>query len=200
MSRTRSSRRHALAALAALAAGGVCAGGGPQLSGSWVRNDELSGDPRAALRQAAESPQGMGGMSRGSAEEPVAPQGWDMLRNSLAWIEDAAEELRITQEAEQVRIVHADGRERALRADGKWHERERPYGPAATKAAWKGASLAVEMNTEDGRKITESWKVDPDDGRLYVTVKLKGPRGKIQYRRVYDAGGPGAGAAPQPDE
>jgi hypothetical protein len=199
----------------------------PDLSGTWTLNEELSQDPRTALREAqGKEHQGGGGGRRGGGRRgggfPAGGGGGNAGGDSSdtgnarrspdgAGTEDEghagndfgleAKELHLKAEGTQLTLAEADGTIRqVLHTDGRKMSEEKPgVGTVKTQAQWKDGALEVVTQLPKGRTKTEIYEMTHDRKRLYVLVTLEG-FGKmptVTFRRVYDPE-PAPAAAPAP--
>ena len=133
---------------------------------------------------------GRGG-GRGGFGGPGGGRGGDGARGGGAERFLALETLTIRQDGAELVIVDASDRSRSFTIDGEKRAVEMGIGGEATVVAkWKKERLVVATSTERG-KISETYELETDSGRLVVTTKMKGegPMGGMALRRVYDPAG-----------
>jgi hypothetical protein len=181
----------------------------PDLGGTWTLNERLSEDPREKMREARGGPSGGGmgggrgrggGMGGGMGGGREMPEGMDpeAMKRRMQEAARASRTLMIAHEEPRLTIRFADGRERTLYTDGRKQTRESDFGDLETRAKWKkDGRLKVEATNEQGRKINEIYRCSSGEGRLYVTITMKGDgrMPDVTFDRVYDRAPDGA-----PDE
>jgi hypothetical protein len=126
---------------------------------------------------------GGGGFGRAAGGNPD-----DVRRRTEAVraIMEAPEGMTITQTDSLVIIVGEDGRTTRLSPDGKKIKDDATGIERRTK--WDGDKLTSEITGAGPGKITESYAVDPDGGRLNVTLQVGNSQasGGRVIHRVYD--------------
>ncbi len=208
--------RAATAAAAAAAA--------PDLSGTWTLNQELSQDPRTALREAQGKagqgggggghrggrrggggfPGGGGGNGDGgdSGNSRRGPNGTDGEEHASNDFGLDAKELHLKAEGTQLTLLDADGTVRQiLHTDGRKVSEDKPgVGTVKTQAQWKDGALEVVTQLPKGRTKTEIYEMTHDRKRLYVLVTLEGygRMPTVTFKRVYDPEPPAAPAEAAP--
>lgn len=177
-------------------------------TGSWQLDENLSEDPLAEMshvmdeqrraREAAGDQGGMGGGvvsgtatggGMGGGPVPVDDTlGRERMERRLEELGKRFEAMSVAHEGDKLTVRYADGQERILYTDGKKHYRESGIGDLETRTKWKGnREIVVKATLEDGRKITETWQLGPDDGFLYVKISMKGHGGvpSFDFKQVY---------------
>jgi hypothetical protein len=98
---------------------------------------------------------------------------------------EAPERLTITQTDSLVIIVDGSGRTTRLSPDGKKIKDDASGIERKTK--WDGEKLVSEITGAGPGKITESYVVDANDGRLTITLEMENQRasGGVIHR-IYD--------------
>jgi hypothetical protein len=124
-----------------------------------------------------------GGSGRGRGGNPE-----DTRRRTEAVrsIMDAPERLTITRTDSLVIIVDGDGRTTRLSPDGKKVKDDATGITRKTK--WDGDTLVSEITGAGPGTITESYSVEPAEGRLNVTLQMESSRGSGArvIHRAYD--------------
>jgi len=99
---------------------------------------------------------------------------------------EAPERLTITRTESLVIVTTGDGRTTRLSPDGK-KVKDDSTG-IERKSRWDGNKLVSDMTGAGPGKITETYLIDQEHGRLNVTVETdnsRAPNGAV-IRRVYD--------------
>lgn len=186
----------------------------PNLSGSWLFNQEASDDARAKFREAmggeGRGGPGMGGRGGmggrrggrsgegrpgggrpGENGEGRGPGGGGEGRSGMRDLFEP-EDMTISQDGAAVTFVYGVGdRERTLLTDGSKVTKEGEAGrEREIRAEWKGAQLVVRSEGEGGRKSTETYELGPDGKRLSVKLEIETPRTAkaVVIMRIYDRG------------
>lgn len=151
------------------------------LSGTWMRNPELSDPPpfhRARPDGDGPDGPGPGGIGPGPRGEGDGPAG--RRRPGLGG-------LTITQTAESVTFSHGDRFARTLVTDGQTRTVETPRGRTIQlRAFWEDGALVIERTGEHGT-ATETWQLSSDGTRIEVAVNATSPEGEpLTWTRVYD--------------
>ncbi|MBI1731557.1 MAG: hypothetical protein HYR49_02150 [Gammaproteobacteria bacterium] len=165
---------------------------GPDLSGTWVLNLELSDDPdrqiEKSIRAAGGRPDSGGRRGReryrgGPADQEI----YDHL------IYDGT--VRIVQNGAEVHIAYGSGFERRFFTDG----RSRTVSASGSGSgdgldfsfgAWSGPTLHVEAKPRDGGWTRESYTLEPGGNRLRAEMEMKPLLfpAVVQVRLIYDRG------------
>ncbi|UCC74692.1 MAG: hypothetical protein JSV86_09120 [Gemmatimonadota bacterium] len=159
----------------------------PNLSGSWVLNEEESDNPREQMRPASGS--GMQGRQGGGMRG--RPPGGDPRgdREQMRRLMEGPHAFKILQDDSTVTIVTEDGMRLVLFPDGQERE-DLVEGLGATKltADWQGGKLVVARKSDSGPEATQSYELSDDGGQLVVRVRIEHPQmpRPIEFRRVYD--------------
>jgi hypothetical protein len=124
---------------------------------------------------------GSGGRGRGGNSEDTRRR-----TEAVRTIMDAPERLTITRTDSLVIIVDGDGRTTRLSPDGKKIKDDATGITRTTK--WDGDTLVSEITGAGAGTITESYSVEPADGRLNVTLQMESARGSGArlIHRAYD--------------
>ena len=187
----------------------------PDLSGTWLLNEEFSDDIEAKLQEARRqrrsrsAPGSRGGMGRGgmggrgSGSGPSGgmppmgerrPGGRDPeeMRRRMQQLVQGLEILLINYEDPMLSIRFADGRQRAFRTDGKKQSRKTADGAVVTRAKWKkDGLLTVFTSTPWGRETTETYELitETDQLRLITEIHQASGMPPLELVRVYDREG-----------
>lgn len=145
-------------------------------------NVEQSDDPREKMMAMMSGGPGggMGGGPRGGGA------GGGMRANF-----EAPPQLEITQSATEFTVV-AGGTEttnsRTFNTDGRKIQGETERGRVEAKAQWKKNKFIVEVKTERGGEVPETYELAKGKRRLYVTTRIENDRfpQPLILRRVYD--------------
>jgi hypothetical protein len=172
-------------------------------SGRWTLNPELSDDAHEKMREAMEGKRGggpgggppmgpgggRGGPGRGGRMGPPPGSGGGDPSEAMQPIFEPAEEMTITQSEPEIVVDEKFGRMRTFHPDGKAYKTEN--GTAELKTQWKDGKLLVETKHARGGKVTETWELVRDRGRLVMTLRLEGGfRPALSLKRVYDRAEP----------
>ncbi len=173
----------------------------PDLSGTWVLNEELSEDPREKMQEAmSERGRGGGFSARGGAGGFGGRGGGggfgsrgggggtrgrgDSADDKMRARAEAYETLTIQHQDPELLITLADDHQQELFTDGRKVETWR----GTESAKWqKDGALTVTTKSEQGKRKT-SWQLSEDSSRLTLTSELpgRGPMPSITFDRVYD--------------
>jgi len=183
-------------------------------TGSWQLDENLSEDPLAEMshamdeqRRAREMAGDQGGIGGGMTGGGTGTGGGmgsgpvrvddtlerERMERRLDELGKRLEEMSVTHEGDKLIVRYADGHERILYTDGKKHYRESGIGDLDTRTKWKGHSeIVIKATLEDGRKVTETWELGPDDGLLHVKTSMKGHGGEptVDFKQVYKPASP----------
>ncbi len=184
---------------------------GPDMTGHWVLNEELSEDPREQMRkrfQARARVGGAGGGGRGGGGAGGAGgggfggrggggaggggfgrpagaggRGGQQGAGGRGQGGGGFDELTIEHQEPTFSITDSEDRSRTFRTDWKsWHALER----GEVKTAWKKGKLVVEQRNQQDRKTTSKYSINPD-GQLVIAVTISmGQAGPVTFDRVYD--------------
>jgi hypothetical protein len=190
----------ALLAPAAVGAGRAGETDGASIVGAWTLNKDLS--DATPERPQGDGQRGRGGFGgrrggggfgrgggggfpggRGSGESPETER---RRTEALRVITEAPEYLTIVQTESLVIITTGDGRTTRLSPDGKKIKDDSTGIERKTK--WDGNKLVSDITGAWPGKITETYAVDPEHGRLNVTLQMdnsRGPNAGVVHR-VYD--------------
>jgi len=191
--------------LAPAAASGARAGGetdAASIVGAWTLNKDLSqlaperpqGDERRGRGGAGgRRGGGGGGFGRGGSGGGFSGGGRGAASDTqrrrteaVRAIMEAPERLTITRTESLVIVTTGDGRTTRLSPDGK-KVKDDSTG-IERKSRWDGNKLVSDMTGAGPGKITETYLIDQEHGRLNVTVETdnsRAPNGAV-IRRVYD--------------
>lgn len=161
----------------------------PDLSGTWLLNEELSDDARKLVRDAIRSRRGQGMGEPGRGGPGGGTGAWSRMgemRERMRQMEEGIQRLTIVQSASEVTIRNAIDREHVIVADGQKRTREGAFGSVETQARWKKRGLVIVETPEQGATVTRTYFYRRDDPRLYVMVKVEGRGPVFEYQRVYD--------------
>ena len=195
--------------------GGAVAGTqavGPDMSGNWVLNEELSEDPREQMRKKFQARARGGGGGRGAAgglgrggaggvgrsggglaggvggrsgagRQPGAGRPGGPAGGGRGATAGGFEELTIEHDEPSVSITDSEGRRQTLQTDWKdWH----PTRGGEVKAEWKKRRLVVQRRNQEDRKTTSKYSINPD-GQLVIAITISlGQAGPVTFDRVYD--------------
>ena len=185
------------------AASGARAGGetdAASIVGAWTLNKDLSqlaperrqGDERRG-RGGAGGRRGGGGFGRGGSSggfsgggRGAAPDTQRRRTEAVRAIMEAPERLTITRTESLVIVTTGDGRTTRLSPDGK-KVKDDSTG-IERKSKWDGNKLVSDITGAGPGKITETYLIDQEHGRLNVTVETDNSRApnRAIIRRVYD--------------
>ena len=182
------------------------------MAGTWLLDEQLSEDPREAMRDAMRG--GRGGMRMGGGGRPGgsgggppggggggggrpggggAPGGGGGRPDpgaggpGLGWA--TSNEIEITSKDPGLMMANETGLLRYVVADGLWVERKLPDGSRAEiKSEWADGKLQITTAADRGFKSTETWEVLPEADRLVLILEIESPRldEPISVRRVFD--------------
>jgi hypothetical protein len=171
--------------------------------GAWTLNKDLS-DPSPARAQ-GDDQRGRGGFGgrrgggggggrrggsaggfSGGGGPAGSPEEQRRRTEAVRAIVEAPDRLTITRTESLVIITAGDGRTTRLSLDGKKIKDESTGIERKTK--WDGNKLVTEITGAGPSKITETYMVDQEHGRLNVTVQMENSRGPNAgvVHRVYD--------------
>jgi hypothetical protein len=193
-----------IALLAPAAAGAPRAGGetdSASIVGVWTLNRDLSDQPPERPqgddqrgRGGPGGRRGGGGFGRGGSGGGFpggrgsggSPEEQRRRVEAVRAIMDAPARLTIIRTDSLVIVTTGDGRTTRLSPDGKKIKDESTGIERKTK--WDGDKLVTEMTGAGPGKITETYAIDREHGRLNVTLQMensRGPNAGVMHR-VYD--------------
>ena len=193
-----------IALLAPGAAIGARAGGETDVAsivGAWTLNKDLSqllperpqGDDQRS-RGGFGGRRGGGGGGRGGSGggfsggrgSGASPDAQRRRTEAVRAIMEAPDRLTITRTESLVIVTTGDGRTTRLSPDGKKIKDESTG--IERKTRWDGSMLVTDITGAGPGKITETYAVDQEHGRLNVTVQMENSRGPNAgvSRRLYD--------------
>jgi hypothetical protein len=195
------------ALLAPAALIGARAGGetdGASIVGAWTLNKDLSdrsperpqgddqrnrggsGGRRGGGGRGGGGRGGSGGGFSGGPGAGGSPDAQRRQREAVRAIMEAPERLTIVRTESLVIITTGDGRTTRLSPDGKKIKDESTGIERKTK--WDGNSLVTEITGAGPGKITETYTIDQEHGRLNVAVQAESSRAPNAgvVHRVYD--------------
>ena len=181
------------------------------MAGTWLLDEQLSEDPREAMRDAMRG--GRGGMRMGGGGPPGggggggrpgsggggrpggggAPGGGGGRPDpgaggpGLGWA--TSNEIEITSKDPGLMMANETGLLRYVVADGLWVVRKLPDGSRAEiKSEWADGKLQITTAADRGFKSTETWEMLPEADRLVLILEIESPRldEPISVRRVFD--------------
>jgi hypothetical protein len=156
-------------------------------TGTWWRNDDKSDDPEPELQAAVAG--FIQKMSRGRASvEDADPRFVKRLTGVIDNFVQYADELYVERTNRELVVDDGGERLRIYYLDGDEHERQMPDGTRLeTTATIGGGRIEVEMETEDGAKIFESYQLAAGGDELVLTVRLedKQLQNPLVIRSVY---------------
>jgi hypothetical protein len=177
----------------------------PSLAGEWVLNKDLS-DDRSAAPDGERSPVGEtgrhgggGGHGRGGGRggfggggfggggrggPAMDPEQAQRMREALREELQAPERLTITESGTTIVMTSGDGRTTRLSIDGKKIKDETTKIERRTR--WDGDKLTSEVNGLGRGKITETYRVDPEQKQLHVTIAIENQQRPVTINRLYD--------------
>lgn len=159
----------------------------PGYTGLWYRDDAKSDDPEPKLEAAMQG--FIEKMSRGrSSLDDVEPRFVKRLRNVLDGFVQYADELYLERNPRDLVVDDGGERVRIYYLDGKEHERQMHDGTRLeTVTTVTGGRIQVEMETDDGAKISEAYSLSVDGDELTLTVRLEDDqlREPLVIRSVY---------------
>lgn len=148
----------------------------PNLSGHWRLNEAESEDLGRKM-SAAGRPRRHGRGARGRSEGDRSATIRDLI--------EATKEMTITHREKEIAVMDGGGRLRILHPDGRTHEAS--VG-TEVKTHWEKKRLVVETRRERGARITETFGVGAEPGRLIVDIRIETRAGgTVTVKRVYDA-------------
>jgi hypothetical protein len=180
----------------------------PSIAGGWTLNTALSdaapdrtgrsdGDgERGRDRGQGGRGRGMGRGRRGGfggrggggpGNRPESREATQRMRDAMRDVMEPSERLTITETPTTIVITGADGRTTRLSPDGKKVKDENTNVERKTK--WEGGRLVSEINGLGRAKMTQTFSVEPETGRLRVIVQVDGaPSAQPRtITHVYDA-------------
>lgn len=208
-----SARPSIIAAVAMLAAGLVPSGSArqlPDLSGTWVLNNDESDDPREQLREVRDDPTPPSGGNAGK-RRPSTPRAGNIRRTpgepaaarSAQERDGDVEGMRIfiemtLQPARRITIAQPDstvvlssdgGRSVVLVTDGRLRKDSlTAETPIEITATWEESGHLLVVRRIEGREMRERYSRSPETDQLIVETHLRLVRGDpVAIRRVYDA-------------
>lgn len=190
----------------------------PAIAGAWTLNAELSDKPPAPPEgdgrgRGRGGPDGGGrrgggggfgggfGGGRGGFGGPRGagpagnPEDMQRRRDAMRDLFDAPERLTITSTGSMVIVTTGDGRTTRLAPDGSKIKDDSTG--IERKTRWEAGKLVSEISGVIGGRVTETYAVQPDSGRLEIVLAMQGgdggqngrgpgPEGRGPRRRVYD--------------
>ena len=174
----------------------------PDLSGDWQLNEELSEDPREAMRRSRSGRGGFGaqgrgggggrggGFGRGGRGQGGFGRGGGRGGEQQGRGGAGGERMNrfsLEHQDPQLTFRFEDGQARTLTTDGETRTHQHPSGEVRTEASWRGNQLVIKRQHDGGRKVKETYQLDAESGRLLVTTKLEGGARSMSFRRVYDS-------------
>lgn len=169
---------------------------GPDFSGRWVYNQELSDDPDKAVERAIKKAGGRTGTKkRGYGRYRGGPANQELYDrityDRMLVIEHNAPEFRFTYDDGFTRVFHTDGRPRTASATGS----ASGDGVDFSFGSLSPDALRVESRPRDGGWTREVYRLEAGGQRLRVELEMK-PLSflvPITLVRIYDRqAGPGA--------
>ncbi len=178
-----------------------------QLSGHWTFNPSQSDRADQKIQQAkrkalaAQSAPFFTGEMHGSgsshAGDGLGPNGdtWGAPGapnfNDKDWLRLAENPkfLQIDQYSDHIVVATDSGQAQTYYLDGQKHEEKNPYGKkVAIKAGWQGDSFVTETKLTHSKKITQTFSLENNGGRLIVTTQFEEVwlTEPLVIRRVYD--------------
>jgi hypothetical protein len=129
---------------------------------------------------------GGGGFGGGRGGHGGDDSSRDQARAEMRTFFEPPVELTITDTPGEVVFSEADGGLRIVHPDG--HKSKTDEG-SETVARRDAPGLVVERTTSRGTKLTETYSILPEGGRLQVVARMESPRRgqPITVRRVYDS-------------
>ena len=129
---------------------------------------------------------GSGGGFSGGRGSGASPDAQRRRTDAARAIMEAPDRLTITRTESLVIVTTGDGRTTRLSPDGKKIKDDSTG--IERKTRWDGSMLATDITGAGPGKITETYAVDQEHGRLSVTVQMENSRGPNAgvSRRVYD--------------
>lgn len=159
----------------------------PDLSGTWMLNEEESDDPREGLEELKKS-RGQDRKSgrSGRFAQRVREKKVAKAKEAMAELEDRPRQFEIEQAADAVTFVYGDNRQQTFPTDGSSVKPKDDLMKKAT-AEWVDQSLVIRGETKRGKDIEQTYTLGPDGSQLFVTMIVRTDRGEMKNRRVYDA-------------
>jgi hypothetical protein len=148
----------------------------PDVSGHWRLNATLSSaissDVAAAPAPEAGRKDVPKDVQKGAA--PATPEG-----------EKKPTELTITQSEAEIVVSETPGGHRSYYPNGKTYKADE--GQSNVKSSWRDGKLVFEKRNVQGWRLTETWELSADRGRLTIDQRFEGGhRPKATVKRVYD--------------
>jgi hypothetical protein len=171
------------------------------MAGSWVFNaaesrDSIdSPDDDRSVPRPPGAPRGVRvGVGGGSAPGPVGGFGWprgfdpETQRQAARIVGTRVERWVVVVNADTVVLSSAGETPYTLVVNGKKSNRRWMDGVLVElKVSWKDSQLRIEQKLENELKITDTFSLEPESGRLIVTTKASGPIFReLTAKRVYD--------------
>lgn len=190
--------------MALLAPSGVWAGRASRetdvasIVGAWTLNKDLSGVTADRLQEddqrGSSGRRGRGGYGRGGSRggfsggrgDNGSPELQRRRTEAVRAMTEAPEYLTIVRTESLVIITTGDGRTTRLSPDGQ-KIKDQSTG-IERKTKWDGNKLFTDITGAGPGKITETYEVDQENGRLNVTLHMensRGPNAGVMHR-VYD--------------
>lgn len=159
------------------------------LSGSWLRNPDLSDDAEQKIETAAQAM--FDKATRGGRNIPLddIAQIQKRLQFVIATFVQFADMLDIEEAGGELHIDDGEGRVRIFYVDGKKHQRQTPDGAKLeTICRRDGHRIVVEQKLERGGKIQETYVPTSEGDRMELTVRFESKQFKhpLIVRNVYD--------------
>ncbi len=159
------------------------------LSGTWMRNPELSDDPEEKVREAVTRVIDRANSRRRGGPSLDDPELRRRMEQSLDSLIQSAETLVIEQENDELQVDDGHGRIRIFYLDGQKHIRQTPGGASLeTTCTVGGRYILVEQKMDGGVKINENYTLLQDGSRMELTVRLETKQLKepLGVRSVYE--------------
>jgi hypothetical protein len=167
----------------------------PNLTGTWILNQDQSDNPREKMQQAMGAPtEGNGGGGEGRYQNNGRTGRGPGRRGIMAEFS----KLTIEEPGGNVKITGASGRELATtqpqtnKAESN-EKNENQGGMGALRSApaaaqWQGNQLVAKSEGYGRGTTTRTYELSPDGKQLYVTTKVENERlsQPVTYRLVYD--------------
>ena len=201
-----------------LAAQGAVQAANPALVGAWTLNAELSDKPPAPP-EGGRPEQGRGGLGQGPGQGgrrggggfgggfgggrggPGGPRGGDgrgnpedmrRRREAMRDLFEVPDRITITSTETMVIVTSGDGRTTRLSPNGSKIKDESTGIERRTR--WEAGTVVSEISGVMGGRVTETYAIQPETGRLEVVVAMQGgdggrsagPGGGVPRHRVYD--------------
>ena len=167
--------------------------------GAWTLNKDLSDAPPERPQGADQTGRGGfggrrggGGFGRGGfgggppGGRSSSPEAQRRRTEAVRAIMEAPSRLTVTQTESLVIVTAGDGRTTRLSLDGKKIKDESTG--IERQARWDGNKLVTDITGAGPGKISETYAIDHEHGRLNVTVQVENSRGPNAgvIHRVYD--------------